>query len=49
MLRDEGFEPVTNCNQLKMMAEDGKQRLTDVANTEMLLRIIQSIPCDDLI
>lgn len=43
-LIEEGFEPVTNCNQLKMMAEDGKQRLTDVANAEMLLRIIQSVP-----
>lgn len=43
-LIEEGFEPVTNCNQLKMMAEDGKQRLTDVANAEVLLRIIQSIP-----
>ena len=43
-LREEGFEPVTNCHQLKMMAEDGKQRLTDVANAETLLRIIQSIP-----
>lgn len=43
-LREEGFEPVTNCHQLKMVAEDGKQRLTDVANAEMLLRIIQSIP-----
>lgn len=43
-LIDEGFEPVTNCNQLKMVAEDGKQRLTDVANAETLLRIIQSIP-----
>ena len=43
-LRFEGFEPVTNCYQLKMMAEDGKQRLTDVANAETLLRIIQSIP-----
>ena len=43
-LREEGFEPVTNCHQLKMEAEDGKQRLTDVANAETLLRIIQSIP-----
>ena len=37
-------ELVTNCNQLKMKAQDGKMRLTDVANTEQLLRIIQSIP-----
>ncbi len=40
----EGFEPVTNCNQFKMKAQDGKMRLTDCANTEQLLRIIQSIP-----
>lgn len=43
-LKDEGFEPVTNCHQLKLRAEDGKMRLTDVADTEHLLRIIQSIP-----
>lgn len=43
-LADEGFEPVTSCNQLKMTAADGKKRLTDVADTEQLLRIIQSIP-----
>lgn len=43
-LKDEGFEPVTNCHQLKLRAEDGKMRLTDVADTEQLLRIIQSIP-----
>ena len=43
-LKDEGNESVTNCNALKMTAADGKQRLTDVANTEQLLRIIQSIP-----
>ena len=35
---------LTNCQQLKMTAADGKKRLTDVANTEQLLRIIQSIP-----
>jgi len=40
----EGNETVTNCNQLKMKAADGKMRLTDVANTEQLLRLIQSIP-----
>jgi hypothetical protein len=40
----EGNETVTNCNGLKMTAADGKQRLTDVADTEQLLRIIQSIP-----
>ncbi len=43
-LKDEGNETVTNCNQLKMTAADGKKRLTDVADTEQLLRIIQSIP-----
>lgn len=43
-LSKEGFEPVTNCHQLKMKAADGKMRLTDAANTEQLLRIIQSIP-----
>lgn len=40
----EGNELVTNCNQLKMPAADGKMRLTDVADTEQVLRIIQSIP-----
>lgn len=40
----EGNQTVTNCNALKMEAEDGKMRLTDVADTEQLLRIIQSIP-----
>ena len=43
-LKDEGNETVTSCNQLKMIATDGKKRLTDVADTEQLLRIIQSIP-----
>lgn len=43
-LKDEGNETVTNCNQLKMPAEDGKMRKTDAADTEQLLRIIQSIP-----
>ena len=43
-LKDEGNEMVTSCNQLKMTASDGKKRLTDVADTEQLLRIIQSIP-----
>lgn len=38
------METVTNCNALKMTAADGKKRLTDVATTEQLLRIIQSIP-----
>ena len=40
----EGNETVTNCYQLKMKASDGKMRLTDVADTEQLFRIIQSIP-----
>ncbi len=44
-LKNEGAnELLTNCKQLKMTATDGKKRLTDVANTEQLLRIIQSIP-----
>ncbi len=43
-LKEEGSELVTNCHQLKMTAADGKRRLTDVADTEQLLRIIQSIP-----
>lgn len=43
-LKQEGNETVTNCHALKMKAADGKRRLTDVANTEQLLRIIQSIP-----
>jgi len=40
----EGNETVTNCHGLKMRAEDGRMRLTDVADTEQLLRLIQSIP-----
>ena len=43
-LIEEGNETVTNCHSLKMKAADGKQRMTDVANTEQLLRLIQSIP-----
>lgn len=43
-LRDEGNETVTNCNGLKMPAIDGKMRMTDVADTEQLFRLIQSIP-----
>lgn len=43
-LNKEGSEVVTNCNQLKMSAEDGKLRLTDVANAETLLRLVQSVP-----
>lgn len=43
-MREEGNELVTECHQLKMKAADGKRRLTDVATTEQLLRIIQSVP-----
>jgi len=43
-LRKEGNELATNCSQLKMEAADGKKYLTDVADTEQILRIIQSIP-----
>ena len=43
-LKDEGSETVTNCHQLKMLAADGKQRMTDVADLEGIFRIIQSIP-----
>ena len=43
-LKAEGNETVTNCHGLKMIAPDGKRRLTDVANTEQLLRLIQSVP-----
>jgi hypothetical protein len=43
-MKNEGNETVTNCHGLKMTAQDGKKRLTDVANTEQLLRLIQSIP-----
>jgi hypothetical protein len=43
-LKDKGNETVTNCNCLKMIAPDGKMRMTDVADTEQLFRLIQSIP-----
>ena len=43
-LKKEGNETVTNCHALKMIAADGKMRLTDVADTEQLLRLIQSVP-----
>lgn len=43
-LKAEGNESVTNCHALKMLAADGKQRMTDVATTEQLFRLIQSIP-----
>lgn len=43
-LKKEGSQPVTFCNRLKMIANDGKSRLTDAANAETLLRLVQSIP-----
>ena len=43
-LREEGNETVTNCHRLKLTAADGKKYLTDVADTEQVLRLIQSIP-----
>ena len=43
-MKKEGNETVTNCNRLKLISEDGKMRLTDVATTEQLFRLIQSIP-----
>ena len=43
-LSKEGSQLVTNCNQLKLPAEDGKQRLTDCATAETLLRLVQSVP-----
>src|SRR3989344_5024171 len=43
-LREEGSQVVTNCHQLKLIAEDGKLRETDCANTKNIFRIIQSIP-----
>ena len=43
-LSKEGNETVTNCNRLKMFAEDGKMRFTDIADTEQLFRLIQSVP-----
>ena len=43
-LAKEGSQLVTNCHRFKMAAADGKQRLTDVANAETLLRLVQSVP-----
>lgn len=43
-LKNEGNETVTNCHRLKLLAADGKMRLTDVASTQQMFRIIQSIP-----
>ena len=43
-LKQEGNETATNCSQLKLLMQDGKLRLTDVASTKQIFRIIQSIP-----
>lgn len=43
-LKIEGSQVVTNCHQLKMKAQDGKMRLTDVADVETILRLVQSVP-----
>ncbi len=43
-LKEEGSELVTNCNQLKMVAEDGKKRLTDAMTVEQIFRLVQSVP-----
>ena len=43
-LKEEGNQTVTNCHALKMLSADGKKRLTDVADVEQLLRLIQSVP-----
>lgn len=43
-LKNEGSEVVTKCDHLKMLAQDGKMRITDVANVETILRLIQSVP-----
>ena len=43
-LKEEGNETVTNCHALKLRAQDGKHRMTDVADTAQLLRLIQSVP-----
>ena len=43
-LGKEGSQLVTNCHRFKLIADDGKQRLTDVANAETLLRLVQSVP-----
>ena len=43
-LNKEGSDTVTKCNRLKMVAEDGKMRLTDIADPETLLRLVQSVP-----
>ena len=43
-LLKEGNQTVTNCNQLKLLAADGRMRLTDIADQEQLFRLVQSIP-----
>ncbi len=43
-LAKEGSQVVTNCNRLKLLAEDGKMRETDVADVETILRLVQSVP-----
>jgi hypothetical protein len=43
-LQNEGNESITNCKRLKIMAADGKRYLSDVMNTEQVLRLIQSVP-----
>ena len=43
-LKKEGSEVVTNCDKLKLVANDGKQYLTDVADTETIFRLVQSVP-----
>ncbi|MCH8956820.1 hypothetical protein IIA28_16085 [candidate division KSB1 bacterium] len=43
-LQAEGSQTVTNCHQLKLLAQDGKMRMTDITNTEQLLPLIQSVP-----
>ena len=43
-LKKEGSQSLTNCNRLKLPADDGKMRLTDMANAETLLRLVQSVP-----
>ncbi len=43
-LKEEGNETVTNCHALKMVSTDGKMRMTDIADTEQLFRLIQSVP-----
>ena len=48
-LKKEGSESVTNCHRLKLIAADGKKYLTDVANPETLLRLLQSVPNPDWI